>query len=48
MRQRLASVSLRNSALHICQEEETLDGVLDGSVWRQLLNGFENFLLDAD
>src|SRR6185295_2774552 len=48
MRQRLASVSLRNSALHLRQEVETLDGVLDGGVWRQLLNGLENFLLDAD
>ena len=47
MRQRLASVSLRNSALHLRQEVETLDGVLDGGVWRQLLNGLENFLLDT-
>lgn len=48
MRQRLASVSLRNPALHLCQEVEALDGVLDCGVGWKLLNCLENLLLDAD
>src|SRR5207245_547726 len=48
MRQRFGSVSLRDSTLHLRQEVETLDGVLDGGVGWQLLKCFENLLLDAD
>ncbi len=48
MGQRLASLSLRNSTLHLSEKVETLDGVRDGGVGRQLLNCLENLLLDAD
>jgi len=48
MRQRLASVSLSYSTLHLSQEVEALNRVLDGGIGWQLLNRIENFRLGAD